>query len=396
MAYINRKIIPILKNTLKRNKSILLLGPRQTGKTTLILQQLQPDICYSLVEQRTRIRFEKDPTLLEKELELKIQSLNKKPVIFIDEIQKIPQLMDSVQYIIDKGLAVFILSGSSARKLKHGPNINLLPGRVVKFILDPLLFSELPENKKILNDILLYGTLPGIINEQELDNKEQDLYSYVSTYLTEEIRAEAVVRKIGDFARFLEIAASESGSIVNNTKLSQEVGVASSTISEYFQILEDCLIVHRVDPITSSLSKRRLIKSPKYLFFDLGVRRAAAEEGPKLSQKILGNLFEQYIGLELIHNARYIYPNVKIKYWRDTSNVEVDFVIDNSKNYIPIEVKFTANPGLKEAKHLIKFLEEYQQAQHGFIICQAEEPYKIANNITALPWKNVLDILSDL
>lgn len=392
MVYIHRLIEPIIRETLNRGKSILLLGPRQTGKTTLIEQQICPDISYSFAKASVRQRYEQNPALLESELEERIKSYSHTPVVFIDEVQKVPQVMNIAQYLIDKKLAKFILIGSSTRKLKTGKNINLLPGRVVALTLSPLLYHEILEDKPKLEDMLLYGTLPGIISEPNSNLRETDLYSYVTTYLEDEIRAEALVRNVGHFSRFLEIAAAESGKQLNFTRLSQDIGISDTTIANYYQILEDCLIALRVDPITHNQTKRRLIKSPKYLFFDLGIRRVCANEGVRLPQKILGDLFEHYIGNQLIYRSQLMIPPVKVKYWRDAAGPEVDYVLDSSHRYIPIEVKWTDKPTSYDARHMYKFMQEYTEASQGYIVCRTPHRYKIADNITALPWQE-LDLI---
>lgn len=389
MDYLSRKITLSLSQALARGKSILLLGARQTGKTTLLKKQIKPDISYSFARAATRQRYEQNPVLLEKELEEQIKRYTKPPVIFIDEVQKIPSVMDIAQHLIDEKLAQFVLTGSSARKLKKSRDLNLLPGRVVSLTMNPLLYEEMPEAKKpALEDILLYGTLPGIVLEPEASAKETDLYSYVTTYLEEEVRAEAVVRNIGHFSRFLEIAAGEAGKQLNFTRLSQDIGTAATTIASYYQVLEDCLIVFRVDPIDGSTAKRRLIRSPKYLFFDMGVRRACANEGTKLSQKILADLFEQYVGTELIYHAHLSSPGTKIKYWRDTAGPEVDYVIDQTQTYIPVEVKWTDKPNFSDTKHLRKFIAEHDVKQ-AYVICRTPSRYQITEGITALPWQEV-------
>lgn len=392
MIYIPRLIEKPLSDSLQRGKSILLLGARQTGKTTFIKKQIQPDFSYSFARADLRQRYEKDPSLLEKELEEQIKSLSKKPLIFIDEVQKIPRIMDIAQHLIDDNLAQFILTGSSARKLKTGKDINLLPGRVTVLHMTPLLFEERPQLK--LEDILLYGTLPGMVTESDLSLRETDLYSYVATYLEEEVRAEALVRNLGSFSRFLEIAAGESGKQINFTRLSQDIGISDTTIASYYQILEDCLITLRVDPITDSQTKRRLIKSPKYLFFDLGIRRASANEGVKLSQKVMADLFEQYVGMELIYLSQLGFPQAKIRYWRDTAGPEIDYVIDMAHQYIPVEVKWTDKPNLSDAKHLQKFLQEYPDVTAAYIVCRTPKRYKLAEKIIALPWQELSIVLN--
>lgn len=388
MTYIRRKIASSILAGLERGKSILLLGARQTGKTTMINQEIKPDLNYTFVDPEVRIRYEKDHTLLTKELKLILGDWKKPPVIFMDEIQRVPNVADLAQLLIDQKKAQFILTGSSARKLKHGAKVNLLPGRVVALTMDPFSFDELPQYWQDLNNILLYGTLPFIVLGNNYHDREIDLHSYVTTYLEEEIRSEALVRNVGNFARFLELAASESGHIVNFTKLSQVVGIATSSIIDYYQILEDCMIALRIDPIIHSISHRRLIKAPKYLFFDLGVRRACANEGTQLSKQQLSHLFEQYIGIELIYQTRGI-PSIHLKYWRDSNGMGVDYVLEHAGKFIPIKVKWTENPSIKDARHLQKFLAEYKNSNLGFIVCRSPNSMGITPNIIALPWQRL-------
>src|SRR3989338_2958241 len=281
MQYISRilekNIINLIKN---KRKSILLLGPRQTGKTTLIAR-FKSDLFISLIRPDVRQRYEKNPELLVGEIESLDTHKKKCPLVILDEVQKVPVILDVVQDIIDNKKANFILTGSSARKLRRGSNVNLLPGRVLSLRLDPLTCSELKEIK--LMDLLMYGSLPGIVALKDPRDREFELESYVVTYLEEEVRAESIVRNLGPFARFLELSASESGNIINLRKLSQEIGVSHTTIGAYYQILEDCLIAERIEPLTRSKTRKKLTKSEKYLFFDLGIRRVAAREGTRLS-----------------------------------------------------------------------------------------------------------------
>ncbi|OGO92800.1 MAG: hypothetical protein A3F10_04690 [Coxiella sp. RIFCSPHIGHO2_12_FULL_42_15] len=390
--FIPRLLEKNIRQALDRGKSILLLGPRQTGKTTLIEQQIQPDISYTFARIATRQRYEKTPELLESELEEKIKTFTRPPLVFIDEVQKIPLIMDIAQHLIDRQKAQFILSGSSARKLKTGTELNLLPGRVVSLHMTPLLYQELPELKPNLETILLYGTLPGIVNDLDNASREIDLYSYASTYLEDEIRAEALVRNIGGFSRFLQVAAGEAGKQLNFTRLSQDLGIADTTIANYYQILEDCMIVSKIDPLTESYTKRRLIKSPKYLFFDLGVRRACANEGVGLPQKIMADLFEHYVGNELVYQSQLKSSLIKVRYWRDTAGPEIDFVLDIAQRYIPIEVKWSDKPDLHDARHIKKFIDEYKNIEKAYIICKTPHRYKINGHILALPWQEIYSL----
>ncbi len=387
MEYIPRKVEGEIRHALHRNKSVLLLGARQTGKTTLV-SRLDSDGSISLVQPGVRQRYEKSPDLLRGEVEAIVsKKKGKRPLVILDEVQKVPAILDTVQDLIDRGKANFVLTGSSARKLRRGAQVNLLPGRVAVFKLDPFSLREFPA--KDLNERLLYGSLPGILAVQDLSDREIDLESYVTTYLEEEVRSEAVVRKLGDFARFLELAASESGGIINLRKLSQEIGVSHTTIGAYYQILEDCLIAEKVEPLTRSKTRKKLTKSDKYLFFDLGVRRLAAREGTKLSRDTLGRLFEQFIGLELLRCARAKSPRVKIRFWRDPDGPEVDWVIDEGGSYTPVEVKWTERPTAGDIRHLETFLSEYPSAKAGYLICQVPRKVKFSDKVFALPWSSV-------
>jgi uncharacterized protein len=389
MHYITRKIEHKFNHTLKRGKSILLLGARQTGKTTL-LNQIPADLYISLAQSVVRQRFEKDLGLLLGEIEALSSEKRKIPLIIIDEVQKIPEIMDLAQDLIDRKKAQFILTGSSARKLKQPKKINLLPGRVVALKLTPLIIAELPKNKMKLEELLLYGTLPGIITQKEIQDKETDLASYVSTYLEEEVRAEALVRSVGSFSRFLELAASESGNTINFRKLSQEIGVAHTTIAAYYQILEDCLIAERIDPLRHTKTRRRLTSIPKYLFFDLGIRRLCANEGINLPAKYVGLLFEQLIGLELINSTTLRNERSKVYFWRDVNNGnEVDWIVEKQGQYIPIEVKLTRDPVIKNAKHLLTFLNEYDNTEKAYVVCTAPRKIKLHDRIYAIPWQEI-------
>ena len=388
--YLKRKIQLNVQQALSRGKSVLLLGARQTGKTTFIQKQIKPNIYYSFVQPAVRQQYEKNPSLLGGEIEAEIrQKQMKDPIVVIDEIQRVPIILDVIQDLIDRQLARFILTGSSARKLKHGANVNLLPGRVVLIHLDPLLLTEMLLPTPSLSSLLLYGSLPGIFMEISEQDKNIDLNSYVKTYLEEEIRAEALVRNVGSFAKFLFLAANESGKLINLSKLSQEIGVAHTTIATYYQILEDCLLAERIEPLTHSSTRSRLSKAPKILLFDLGVRRLCAEEGVHLPIHVMANLFEQFIGLELIRYARLQQSLTKILYWRDHAGPEVDYVIQQDSYYVPIEVKWNERPTVKDCRHLEIFLQEYKNTKEAYIVCQTPKRFLLRNNITAIPWQEI-------
>lgn len=392
MKYVSRLLESHIRRSLARNKSVLLFGARQTGKTTLV-GRFDVDLSISFIQTDTRHRYEKAPHLLRGEVEALSPGKGKGlPLVLLDEVQKVPEILDVVQEMIDDGKARFILTGSSARKLRRHMGVNLLPGRVSVFKLPPFSHEEFPG--KDLDERLLFGALPGILAVPDLQDRELDLESYVVTYLEEEVRAEAAVRNLGHFARFLELAASESGEIINLRKLSQEIGVSHTTIGSYFQILEDCLILERFEPLSESKTRKKLTRTCKYLFFDLGVRRLAAREGTRLSRETIGKLFEQFVGLELLRVANAHHPSARIRFWRDPDGPEVDWVIDRDGEYIPVEVKLSDTPFPADIRHLMVFLSEYKQAKVGYLVCRAPRKIKLAENIIGLPWQNLPEILT--
>jgi predicted AAA+ superfamily ATPase len=392
MNYIERSIEPLIRHTLDRGKSIFLFGARQTGKTTLV-SRLTPQLSISFIRPDVRLRYEKKPSLLTGEVEaLSPAPTGGLPFVVLDEVQKVPEIMDVVQDLIDRRVALFLLTGSSARKLRRHAQTNLLPGRVTVLHLDGFGLKEWPDES--LEARLLDGALPGIVGVKNPQDREEDLSAYVTTYLEEEIRAEAAVRHLGSFARFLELAAAESGGIVNLRKLASEIGVAHTTIASYYQILEDCLIAERIEPLSTSPTRKKLTRTDRFLFFDLGVRRLAAREGRQPPREQWGKWFEQFVGLELLKHFRAQRPRVKVRFWRDPDGPEVDWVLDCEGVYAPIEVKWTDAPDAGDARHLTCFMAEYPTFGQGYIVCRAPRKIKINDRIMALPWQTFLDEIS--
>ncbi len=390
MEYIERAGAALVQAALRRKKSVLLLGPRQTGKTTL-LKRLKSDLFVTLMEPSERQRYEKNPGILKSEVASLKPRNGDRPLVVLDEIQKAPILLDVIQGLIDQSKASFVLTGSSARKLRRGADVNLLPGRVVAIRLDPLHLREDPSRG--LENRLLYGDLPGITQIRSPKDKETDLASYVTTYLEEEIRAESIVRNLASFARFLELAAAESGQIINLRKLSQEIGVAHTTIADYYQILDDCLIAERVESYSESKTRKKLTKTPRYLLFDLGVRRLAANEGTRPPKDRWGQLFEQWVGLELIRLSRNKVPHPTLRFWRDPDGPEVDWVLQSDGRLTPIEVKWSTAPSLRDTRHLEVFLREYPAAKRGYIICQTPRRFKLSASFEAIPWQDLPSLI---
>jgi predicted AAA+ superfamily ATPase len=390
-----------LEETIKNRYSLFLFGPRQTGKTTLLNQVLGPFanvMSYSFLNISLRQRIEKHPETFRQEIEAA-----KPELILLDEVQKVPKILDEVQFLIDKYNMAFFISASSARKLKRA-DVNLLGGRAITFKLDPFdlaerqLFTKNFQGIDTLKKILTYGDLPRIsllLEENKIKLVENLLRSYIETFLEEEIRQETLIRNVGVFGNFLKIAAEMSGKILSLRELSQDIGVTHSTISSYYTILNDCLVIEEIPSLVPLSTRRRLSKSSKYVFFDIGARNAAAEmlTGQGIDDGEWGNRFEQWVGLLLVRYFRSRNLKGKLYYWRDHNGPEVDWVVEWDNRWIPIEVKFNQNPKQKHAAHLQTFLNEYnKKSSVGYLIFPGESPRKITENIIALPWFNLYDI----
>ncbi|MFQ5680844.1 MAG: ATP-binding protein [Candidatus Omnitrophota bacterium] len=403
-----RWIERVLNSGVSRNKVRLIFGARQTGKSTLLRRLSRPQALFiNLQDRRQRLRFERRPDELVKILRARTK---KRTRVLIDEIQKVPALLDDIQLLYDENPRryEFILTGSSARKLRSCA-ANLLPGRLHQYHLFPLISAERkrPRPSHILplkpdkgfspgfaeakiKDILIYGNLPGISQEKR-ESKAATLESYAEVYLEEEIRREALVRNIGPFSRFLELAALESGQLINLTRLSQRAAVPVATLRSFYQVLTETFIGYLLLPFTQG-ARKRLLTTPIFYFFDLGVRNALARLplNPQILKLQAGTLFQQWAVIELWHRCAYLGRGFGLYFWRAVSGAEVDIVLKTPREIIPIEVKWTEHPRQADARHLICFLREYpHQAKRGFIICRCPEPLEITQQITAIPWQEV-------
>lgn len=395
---------PILK-AVSEGKSFLLLGPRQVGKTTLLTSALHGSpqlLTYLLQDPAVKIELERDPDRLIRET----RALDGHVTVFVDEAQKIPELFDAAQVLIDEKKAGFFFTGSSARKLRR-KGINLLPGRIRLLTLDPLMWGELGllaerqeppipalavenvnQTALTIEDTLIYGNLPGILSAS-VDDAVDLLQAYARLYIEEEIRAEALSRAIGPFSRFLELAALESGTAPNTTKLSKEAGVSVPTIKQYYSILEDTLIVERVDAFVKN-ARKRVLSSSRYYFFDTGVRNALARLPlvPELLNLQKGILFEHAVILEVIRRIRTLKTNHKVYYWRTSAGAEVDCVIESHDELIPIEVKSASNLSPADLTGLKSFIADYgAKVKRAFVISMGRRAEKVDDRITILPWQ---------
>lgn len=373
MKYYTRtlQIADILKK-----KSYFLFGPRQTGKSTLIRETLGNCRIYNLNDSKLYRELSKSPEILNQRL------TDKDKIVVIDEIQRIPLLLNEVQIAIDEKNIHFLLTGSSARKLRRG-GVNLLGGRARERQLFPLTSFELGQDFDLLKAIN-FGTIPSIYFS---DSPDEDLEAYCGHYLELEIAAEGLARSIPAFSRFLEVAALTSGEMLNYEAVSNDAQVPKTTVYEYYQILRDTLIADDL-PAWKHTIKRKPIKSSKFYFFDTGVVRTLRQQSQvKLKSPQFGHLLETYIHHEL--KAYLSYTNSKgLCYWRSTSNFEVDFILEDR---IAIEVKAKSNISKKDLKGL-QALQEEQLLESYIVVCLEEEP-RIVDNIHILPLRIFLDRL---
>jgi len=384
-----------LHEDLRAGRSLLLLGPRQTGKSTLLKEVIKsfPTVLeYPLQIPSVRTRLSLDPEIVLREA----QGGKSPPIVFVDEIQKVPELLDVLQYLLDDKKIILAATGSSARKLRHGA-VNWLPGRIHLRHLYPLtweergILSSTGGNETLLEERLLFGGLPGILAEANTATRQSLLSTYATLYLEEEIRQESAVRRLPPFAKFLQLAALESGQSPNLSKIASQVGVSHPTVGQYFDILEESLILHRIPSF--GMNRSDVLRKPRYYFFDTGVRNAAAglEHSRGLLTLQAGPLFEQACVLELLATAP---PGTKLSYWRTKRGDEVDIVLEKAGRTVPVEIKWTDTPRPEDFDGLKTFASQ-EKTKHAFLICRIPHPQKF-NHGLALPWARMKDVWKSL
>jgi uncharacterized protein len=382
-------MIPRIIDLKKYNHSLFLFGPRQAGKTYLIKHTLSPDIFINLLKYNEFLRYAKDTSLLSQE----IAALKKdKALIVIDEIQRCPELLNEVQLIMDEKPGIrFIMTGSSARKLKRA-GVNLLGGRAITLHLYPLTHKELREDFS-LEQAMRFGTLPKIALEKNKQSKIMLLKSYIETYLQEEIRQESLARNIPAFARFLELAAYENGNLINFQNLSQEVGVHSKTVKEYFHILEDTLIGFLLYPYRKS-PRTKVVSHPKFYFFDCGVTAALRNElagSLTPGSPPYGKAFEHFIMLEVKRLLDYSQKHVKSSFFRTTDGAEVDLILEFKNEIWAVEIKASPAPQASRLGGLKSFIKDHKYTK-ALCLCLTPRAF-IKNNIEFLPWQDFEQLL---
>ena len=382
-------------NILKSN-SFFLFGARGVGKSYLINEFLKEAkvensnfLCVDLLEPDVFDKYVRNPSALMQELSATNKNFE---WVVIDEVQKIPQLLDVVHKLIETTKIKFALTGSSARKLKRG-GANLLAGRAYTYSLFPLTSNEIGSEFN-LNQALTWGTLP----KSYLSNNDQErmhyLRSYAYTYLKEEIQVEQIVRKIDPFRKFLNIAAQMNGKIINFSSIARDVGVSDVTVQTYFQILEDTLIGFMLEPYHTSIRKRQR-ESPKFYFFDTGVQRSLADQLtlPLIeSTYLFGNTFEHFIILELKRRSEYLMNDYKFSYLCTKDNAEIDLIIERpGKPIALIEIKSSTEIKEEHVSQLNKFKIDFPNSE-AFCLSRDKSGKRIGS-ISCLYWLEGINLI---
>lgn len=379
---INRGLASVLERS---KKGVLLLGPRQTGKSTLI-RSLSPALTINLAHEPTYLEFARNPSELEQRLAAGSYSS-----VFIDEVQRLPSLLNTLQALLDERrfAGKLYLTGSSARKLRRG-HANLLPGRIHTYRLGPLVSAELNYQMNVPK-ALETGTLPGIWTEQDPREQRKTLRSYASTYLKEEIQAEALTKNIEGFSRFLFVAAADAGKFLDLLKLSSSAGIPRQSAVRYFEILEDTLILRRCEAFRKS-ERRRLVQSPRFFFFDTGVLNGLLGNFIASADRI-GALFEHLFFNQISDSAAAKDQEIRISSYRTEHGAEVDFIVEMGKEVLAVEVKASSNVGRSDLRGLQSFADYYGKKHRPCVVYLGSSRKKI-DGVDIFPWQSFLKELN--
>ena len=362
--------------------SVFLWGPRKTGKSFWIKQSLPEMMVIDLLKTDTLAEYAARPALLRERFGMTVPPHNPGPIV-IDEIQKVPALLDEVHWLIENRACTFLLTGSSARKLRRG-HANLLAGRAWRREMKPLCFVEVEELD--LERVMVSGLLPPhFLSLAPLE----DLRAYVSDYLREEIIAEGTVSNLPAFSEFLRVAALTSSELLNYTNVAREVGVSAKVVRGYFEILEDTLLGYRLRPWTRS-TRRRLIQTEKFYLFDVGVANYLTRRTPHIGTPEFGKGFEHYLFMELLAYRAYRAPELDIRYWRTSNGQEVDFVLNDRA--LALEVKAAARVHEAELRSLTA-LQEEGPVKKRVVVSLETQPRELRDQygpILILPWHDFL------
>ena len=367
---------------LPSRQSTFLWGPRKTGKSTFLKKRFPNSLVYDFLKTDLFLELSKNPALLREQLLAQKKEVLQHPVI-LDEVQKIPQILDEVHWLIENSNIQFILCGSSARKLKRG-RVNLLGGRAWRFEMFPLTSLEVGIHELDLLKVLNHGMIPVHYLQ---DNYRKSLRAYVKDYLKEEVFNEGLTRNIPAFSRFFDAVGYSHGQLINYSNIARECGVDSKTVKEYYQILIDTLLGTAVEPFKRRQERQVIGKASKFYLFDVGVAGDISKREIKEEKgEWFGQAFEHFILMEIRAHSSYSELNYDINFWRTKSGQEVDFIL--GRGQAAIEIKGSNRIDTRDFKPLLTFIEGYSP-KHAFIVCN-ENTRRIHRGVTVIPWREFL------
>ena len=368
---------------LPREQTVFLWGARKTGKSTLLRRQFSDSARFDFLDTRLLVEFTRAPWILAERI--RAHAMRANPVI-LDEVQKVPSVLDEVHRLIETEGLNFVLCGSSARKLKRG-RANLLGGRAWRFQLHPLAWPEVPEFD--LLKALNRGLIP---QHYDAENYRRSLAGYADDYLKEEVFDEGLTRNVAAFSRFFDALGFCEGEILNYSNVARDCGVDSKTVREYFQILVDTLLGVFLEPFSRRRSRAIVTRAPKFYLFDVGVaghlagRRISRTAGPEF-----GRALERFVLMELLAYRTYRERDFPVRYWRTKSGLECDFVLGRDGETV-IEVKGSARLRPDDLRAMQAYVDEHRP-RTAVVVCNESAPRRTRDGIMVLPWERFLERL---
>jgi uncharacterized protein len=373
----------LLAIRLPKGQSAFLWGPRKTGKSTFLRETFPGSLSYDLLQTDLFLEFVKRPSLLREQL-LAVSPRQLKEPVIIDEVQKVPQLLDEIHWLIENKGLHFILCGSSARKLKRG-KANLLGGRAWRYEMHPLVSAEVADLD--LRRALNRGMIPAHYIQAEY---QKSLQAYVRDYLKEEVFDEGLTRNIPAFSRFFDAMGYSHGDLTNYANIARDCGVDAKTVKEYYQILVDTLLGTMIEPYKKRQDRNVIMRAGKFYLFDVGVAGALTHRQiPQEKGEQFGKAMEHFILMELLAHRAYREMNYDVNFWRTKSGLEVDFILGQGE--VAIEIKGANRVDIPDLRPLRTFIREYRPAR-AYVVCN-EGTARLYEEIRILPWRDFLKML---
>ena len=388
MTKLVKEFSRVLKMNLPVGQSTFLWGARKTGKSHYLRKHYPNSVIYNLLETDEYFRLLKDPALLRHRVIALDEETLRHPII-IDEVQKVPALLDEVHLLIEETPAYFILCGSSARKLKR-EGVNLLGGRAWRYEFYPLVYPEIPDFD------LLHALNHGLIPSHYLAiNWKKSIKAYINDYLKEEIKAEGLTRNLRAFAQFLDVFSFSNGELINYANIARDCGIDAKTIKEYYQILVDTLLGYYVYPYKNKVKREDLVATPKFYFFDVGIVNGLSKRSIEaLKGATAGQAFEHFILMELIAYRGINDLDFEISFWRTSAGLEVDFILGDAE--VAIEIKISSNLRESDTRGLTAFAKQHKAKRLILINLSDKKMQKKIddhNTLEILPWRLFLESL---